>query len=460
MIQKVKKFLKKILPEPIWNIQHFFYGWLGARKYGKPSEELLVVGITGTSGKSSTVALLRQLLESSGFVVGSLSTIDFSIAGENKLNDQKMTMLGRAQIQKYLREMVDKGCQIAIVETTSEGVLQHRHRFINYDIVLYTNLYPEHIEHHGSFENYKKAKLDIFRYIANGKRKAAKTLAFKHPHWKDIIPKIGIANGNSEHASDFLQFSFDEKGVFLRLDKEKEIQTIDFDLVVGADDISIAPEGIAFQVDGYEMKAHMYGEYNVMNILSAISIARALGVSYEKIQKSVQAFRGVPGRIELISQASDYGFQVIVDYAFEPIAIEALYKVVELMGPKRVIHVFGSTGGGRDIERRFTVGKFVAKHADICIITDEDPYDDDPQAIIDDVVSACQEGGKTLDKDLFSVLDRKMAITKAIHMAKAGDVVLITGKGSEQAMVVKGTLIPWDDRDIARGAIETYEQAE
>ena len=148
--------IRKLFPKPIRNLWHLLLAWFGAVKYRHPSEKILVIGITGTSGKSSTIFFLRQLLEDSGYKVGSLSTIDFYIAGESKLNDQKMTMLGRMQIQKYLRLMVDKGCQIAIVETTSEGAVQYRNRFINYDLMVLTNLYPEHIEAHGSFENYKR----------------------------------------------------------------------------------------------------------------------------------------------------------------------------------------------------------------------------------------------------------------------------------------------------------------
>src|SRR3989338_1000635 len=167
----IKSGLKKIIPKKVLNLRHLFFAWYGAYKYAFPSEDLLVIGITGTSGKSSTTYFLRQMLEVQGFKVGSLSTIDFYVAGGNKLNDQKMTMLGKYKIQKYLRQMVDKKCDIAIVETTSEGRVQHRHRFINYDMMMLTNLYPEHIESHGSFENYKQAKLDLFKYVASCRRK-------------------------------------------------------------------------------------------------------------------------------------------------------------------------------------------------------------------------------------------------------------------------------------------------
>ena len=198
--------IKKIIPKGLLNLRHLWYAWYGSRKYGRPSEKLLVIGVTGTSGKSTTVFMLRQLLESAGFKVGSLSTIDFHIAGENKLNDQKMTMLGKMQIQKYLREMVDKDCEIAILETTSEGAVQYRNRCINYDIMILTNLYPEHIESHGSFENYKKAKLGIFRRASTGRRKVLTNPKFEslHSDGSGEIEKIAMVNGDIAESEEFL----------------------------------------------------------------------------------------------------------------------------------------------------------------------------------------------------------------------------------------------------------------
>jgi len=422
-----KSFIKKLIPKKILNLRHLFLAWYGAYKYGYPSEDLLVIGITGTSGKSSTTYFLRQLLEAAGFKVGSLSTIDFYVAGENKLNDQKMTMLGRFQIQKYLREMVNKGCDIALVETTSEGAVQHRHRFINYDMMVLTNLYPEHIESHGSFENYKNAKLSIFKYVANCNKK-------KIPN---ALPKIAIVNGTSEYAQEFLQYNFSKK------------------LTFGTDikNISSSKDGLHFEIANTKFNAPLYGEHNVFNIALALKILQEIGVDANKFPEYVSKLKGPEGRIEFIPEAEKFGFKIIVDYAFEPVAIQKLYKVVEKIKPTRVTHVFGSTGGGRDVARRFTVGEYVGTHADICIVTDEDPYDDDPMKIIDDVASAVEKTGKKEGVNLFKILDRREAIQKAVHLAQPGDLILLTGKGSEQKMVVKGQMIPWDDRDAARDAL-------
>lgn len=417
--------LKKILPKFIKNFIHIFYAWYGAFKYKHASEELMVIGITGTTGKSSVIHFLRQVLESAGYKVGSLSTVDFYVGGEEKLNDQKMTMLGKMQIQKYLREMVDKKCDIAIVETTSEGRLQHRHRFINYDMMILTNLYPEHIESHGSFENYKKAKLDIFKYVSKCKSKKN--------------GKIAIVNGESEYADEFLQYNFDQKIKY-------QISDIRY---------LISKAGLDFEYKGYKFNAPLFGKHNIENLVGVINIVRAMDMPWQEIQNAVEKLTSPPGRIEFIKEAENKGFQVIVDYAFEPGAIKSLYSVVELLKPKRIIHVFGSTGGGRDIERRFTVGEFVGKRADICIITDEDPYDDDPMSIINDVASAVEKTGKKMGDNLFKVLNRKDAIAKAVEMAQEGDLILVTGKGSEQKMCVAGgKMTPWDDRQIVRDNIK------
>ena len=455
MFNKVKQFIKKHVPKHILDLRHLVYAWYGAVRYGHPSNELFVIGITGTSGKSTTVFLLRTLLEKLGYTVGSLSTIDFHVAGENKLNNKKMTMLGRTQIQKYLREMVTKGCDIAIVETTSEGAVQYRHKFINYDMMVLTNLYPEHIESHGSFEKYKEAKLSIFRHVARygRKKKNAEALGFQllTRTNSDYISKIALVNGDSVHAPEFLaQGEFDYRFAFGT--GMRTIENLDHYFMLAG--VGATPAGVFFSLDGHEITTALYGTHNASNCGIVLSILAILGIEWDRIAAAAHECRNAPGRNEFIPEAEEYRFKVIVDYAFEPKAVEALYSVVTTLSPRRIIHVFGSTGGGRDTSRRFTVGEFVGKHADICIVTDEDPYDDDPLAIMRDVASAVEKKGKIPGKDLFLIEDRKEAIERAIVMAEPGDIVLVTGKGSEQGMCVAGgEIIPWDDRLVVREAL-------
>lgn len=444
MVQKLKSLIKKYIPKRVLNLRHWFFALVGALYYRNPSNELLVIGVTGTSGKSTTIFLLRTALEAAGYRVGSLSTIDFYIAGENKLNDQKMTMLGKMKTQKYLREMVDKNCDIAIVETTSEGAVQYRHTFINYDFMILTNLYPEHIESHGSFENYKQAKLSIFKHVGKSRRK-------KLGNSEEPVPKIALVNGDSIHAPDFLNAGkFDRRYAFGRGERMVE----DIEQYFTISEVRSESTGISFSFNTTRVAPHIYGVHNAENCAIALCILSILGVSSEKIRDITLRLENAPGRTEFIHEAEPHGFQVIVDYAFEPKAIEALYSIVSELSPKRIIHVFGSTGGGRDKSRRFSVGEYVGRHADIVVVTDEDPYDDDPLEIMRDVSGAVEKKGKVPGKNLFIIEDRREAVERAVAMAESGDIVLVTGKGSEQGMCIAGgRMILWDDREVVRSAL-------
>lgn len=454
------------LKRRIQNTLHYFYALHGAIRYRFPSKELFVIGVTGTSGKSTTVSLLRQVLEAAGYTVGSLSTIDFYIAGEEKLNDQKMTMLGRGANQRYLREMVEKGCDIAIVETTSEGALQHRHRFINYDTFIFTNLYPEHIESHGSFEHYKDTKLGILRYVTTVKKKYRfgkfEKMQVCQPHQcpekeRVTIPKTLVLPLNNEHAEDVLATGFDRYFIFGRNDQPVYLSK---EHIEGATDaafanhVQVTPRGIALTFEKRSVTVPMYGEHNAQNVLAVCATARSLDISWHTIFETIQTCTNVPGRVEFIAEARTHGFDVIVDYAFEPVALQALYDIVKQIAPARVIHVCGATGGGRDTSRRDPIGRMAGTHADIVFVTDEDPYDEDPMAIIDQVAAGAIAVGKKEGENLFKILDRKQAIIQAVGVAQKGDLILVTGKGSEQGMMVAGgKMIPWDDREIVREGI-------
>ncbi|MBU0597228.1 UDP-N-acetylmuramyl-tripeptide synthetase [Patescibacteria group bacterium] len=462
----MKSILKKIIPKPIRNLMHLYIAYSSACKYKNPSEHMFVIGVTGTSGKSSTVYFLRQILESAGYIVGSLTTIDFYIAGKSKMNDQKMTTLGRGMTQKYLRDMVDAGCDIAIIETSSEGYVQNRHKYINFDTVILTNLYPEHIESHGSFEKYKEAKLGILKHVSKCKPKY-RLAAYKKVAVCDMaqntkeqcakIPKTCVLNANNEYLSEFLEIDFEEKLLFGRNDEQVYINKNErkkYDCTVCGENLSVNSDGLHFILDKSHYFAPLYGEHNIMNVLAGIAVVKSLGVEEDLIMNSVVGLNSPPGRIEFIKEAEKLDFKIIVDYAFEPVALAKLYEVVDLIKPKKIIHVCGSAGGGRDQSRRAPIGNIVGNKANIVIVTDEDPYDEDPMEIIKMVSQGAIEMGKVLGKDLFEILDRKEAIKKAVDLAQEGDLVLVTGKGSEQKICVAGgKMLDWDDRGIVREAL-------
>lgn len=427
--------IRKYIPKDLLNQYHRLLSLIAAYYYGWPSKKLKVIGVTGTTGKSTSVYIIAKTLESAGKKVGITSTLYFKIADKEWLNDKKMTMLGRFQTQKMLSDMVKAGCEYAVVETTSQGIDQYRHKHIHYDYLVFTNLYPEHIEAHGGFENYKKAKLKLFKHLEDISHKVING---------NKVPKVIIANLDDEHAKDFLNYKVDKKiGYTLN-----NINNPDITKVLSVSEIKLTDHGSEFKVNNSYFKLNLFAKYNIYNSMPAIAVALVEGFTPEQINKGLQSITGIAGRLESIDQGQTY--KIIVDYAFEPNAVTKLYELVKSWNLNKIIHVLGSTGGGRDVARRPKLGQLAGQNADYVIVTNEDPYDDDPQEIIDQVASGVLEAGKVLDQNLFKILDREEGIKKALELAQENDVVLITGKGAEQAMVVKGKLVPWDDRKVVK----------
>ena len=437
----IKEILKRAIPPPFLEFYHRSFARISAVYYRNPSRRLIVIGVTGTNGKSTTVNLIAELLRCLGFRVGSASTISFRIGETERLNNRKMTMLGRGELQRMLKEMVDNRCEYAIIETSSEGIRQFRHLGILYDVAVFTNLTPEHLLSHGGFENYKHAKLQLFYYIEK--------LPKKIINGKEA-PRAAIANGNDEHARDFLSVSVPKKIAFGIEGKE----TYGTALTYTATNVSLKKDGSSFLLEGEQFQTPYIGECNVMNVLAALSTLSVLGFEFKKFAPCVKNLKPLPGRFEFINEGQP--FSVMVDYAPEPASLKALYETLSLVPHKRLIHVLGSTGGGRDKARRRVLGGMAASKASLIVVTNEDPYDDNPESIIKDVAGGALAGGKTQGKDLFLILDRKEAIAFALSQARIGDFVLVTGKGSEQAMAVAhGKKLPWDDRAVIRDILRS-----
>lgn len=425
----IKSLIRKCIPEPIITLYHFLLAHTAAILYGHPSEKLIVIGVTGTNGKSSTVQFIGRLLEEMGARVGWTTTVGFKVGSREWINDKKMTMLGRFQTQKLLKEMVNERCTHAIIETSSQGISQFRHVGIHYDVGVFTNLTPEHIEAHGGFEAYKKAKGQLFARIASEKEKWIAGTRIK---------KMSVVNSLDEFAAYFLSFHAGEAVTFGH----------------NAMEIVLTKDGTRFFIENVPFQFHPIGRFNFENVLAAITTCQALGFPLTKIADAVSTLKSVPGRLEVIDEGQP--FTVIVDYGPEPAALQATYQALSLLPYQNMIHVLGSTGGGRDKSRRAILGEMAAKQAQIVIVTNEDPYDDDPMEIIDDVADGATRAGKQDEVNLFRRLDRQEAIHLAVQMAQPQDLILITGKGSEPVMAVgRGRKIPWDDREAARKAIQT-----
>ncbi len=406
----MKNLIKKFLPSFLLDWYHLLLAFFGAIFYWFPSKRLKIIGVTGTNGKSTVVELATKILEEAGYKIASLSSIKFKIGEKEWGNFLKMTMPGRFKIQKFLREAINAGCQYAILEVTSEGIKQHRHRFINFGTAVFTNLTPEHIEAHGSFENYRFAKGKLFQTTKN----------------------IHIINIDDENAEYFLQFPAKRKYTYGLNQGDVNNQNLQLNL-------------------------RLIGKFNIYNALAAVSVGISQGISLEICQRAVEKVKGIPGRMELVIQEP---FKVFVDYAFTPNALQKAYETLSEKSKiqnlkSKMICVLGACGGGRDKWKRPVLGEIAAKYCDEIIITNEDPYDEDPTEIINQVAKGAEKISINQPNQHKSVvqkiLDRKEAIKKSLESAQPGDVVVITGKGCEPWIcIAKGRKIPWDDRKVVK----------
>jgi UDP-N-acetylmuramoyl-L-alanyl-D-glutamate--2,6-diaminopimelate ligase len=439
--QKIlKKFIQKFIPVFLISWYHFCLAYLGAFAYGFPSKKLIVIGVTGTKGKTTTCNLIAQILNKCGYKTGMASTVNFRIGEREWINETKQTMLGRFKLQKLLRKMVNEGCKYAVLETSSEGILQYRHRGINYNIAVFTNLTPEHIERHGGFENYRRAKLELFKRIAKKK------------------DEIAIINLDDENAEYFLDIPVSKKYGYCHQCKFFGYRLAMLENKYQISNIKLSPAGAEFEINfsgkAEKFKIPLIGEFNVYNAMAAICVAVSQKIPIEKIKNVLIEVKPVPGRMEIIDRGQN--FTAIVDYSYELASFENALKNLKIFNPNKIITVIGPTGGGRDKWRRPKMGEMADKYADIVIITTDDPYDENPKKIIKEMLAGVLKNPeRVFGKNVFEIIDRRQAIKKAISLADEGDVILFAGKGGEKWMnLAKGEKIPWDESEIVREEIK------
>ncbi len=452
MLNKAKSFI----PNFLFNWYHFFLALLGAVLYRFPSKRLIVIGVTGTNGKSTVVHLTDKILEEAGHRVAALSSIRFKIGNKERQNILKMTMPGRFRIQKFLREAVNNGCKYAVIEVTSEGIKQHRHRFIDFDVAVLTNLTPEHIESHGSFEKYREAKAKLFQSLANSKHKILNPKQISNSKCKIPNRKVLIINLDDESADYFLKFPAKEKYGY-KISSKFKAQSSNLQPKVQnllyPENCQINQNGISFTINSTQFNLNLLGEFNIYNSLAAICVGLSQGISLEICKKALEKVKGIPGRMEEVIKEP---FRVIVDYAHTPDALQKVYKAIRNFKVQtqssKLICVLGACGGGRDKWKRPKMGEIAAEYCNRVILTNEDPYDENPEKILDEIFSGFSSSKrKTQNSKLYKILDRGEAIKKALTLAESDDVVIITGKGCEPWMcVAKGEKIPWDDRKVVK----------
>ena len=414
MLYTVKRFLPKAVLNKIRPIYHYILAFVGSQIYRHPSRDIIVIGITGTKGKSTVTELITHILEANGDRVASLSTIQFKIGDEVKRNLFKMTMPGRFFVHKFLRAAVDAGCKYAVVEMTSEGAKQYRHKFIDMDALVFTNLTPEHIESHGSFENYKACKLELAKAVAHSPKR----------------PRTLVANVDDEHGADFLNFPVEH--VLPYSIRDLSLHTLHKD-------------SISLIIDGTTIRVPLVGLFNVYNVLAAITITQALGVTLKTIESALYELPPVKGRVEHFYSAKDAKKQVtaIVDYAHTPDSLRQLYTAFKDQ-PK--VCILGNTGGGRDTWKRPTMGGIAEEFCDQIILTNEDPYDENPRAIVEAMAKGITDKSK-----LEIIMDRRTAIRTALQKSVDGGYVIISGKGTDPyIMGPNNTKQPWSDATVVQ----------
>ena len=415
ILYQAKKFIPKRIFDFFQPMYHELLAYGGALRYGFPSRSMRVIGVTGTKGKSTTVFIITKILEDSGHCVAAIGSLGFKIKDRTWPNTLKMTMPGRFRLQKFLAEAKKAGCEYVVLKVTSEGIKQKRHLGIQFDCAVFTNLHKEHLESHGSLEKYIEAKQELFKVT-------------EHFH---------VLNADDGHIADFESFPADKKITYGIISGDIRPEQ----LTVGTDR-SVFRLGLPGQ-GGESVHLNLGGAFNVLNALAAWSVATIYGVGPAVISKALGSIDSIPGRLEFIQKEP---FSVVVDYAHTPDSLEAVYKTLK---PERgkLICVLGAAGGGRDKWKRPEFGAIAEKYCDEIFLTDEDPFEEDPEAILDQV----QKGIASEHANVHRILDRKQAIGAGLAAACPGDTVVITGKGSEVSMAIAGNKkIPWSDKNIVR----------
>ncbi|MCX8082516.1 MAG: UDP-N-acetylmuramoyl-L-alanyl-D-glutamate--2,6-diaminopimelate ligase [bacterium] len=400
---------------------------IAAEFYGHPSKKLRVVGITGTNGKTTTSFIIKHILEKSGNKCGLIGTISYQI-GERAISSVNTTPES-LDIQKLFYDMVEAGCNWAVMEVSSHGIAQGRISKINFDTGIFTNIAShEHLDYHKSFRNYLNAKLKFFNYYLKESEKER---------------KVGIVNNDDKCAGYFIK-CLKKNGIecITYGRKKSDIQIVDYAMKKDGNYLIVETKGTRI-----EFYTNLKGLGNIYNSLAGISFGISEGIPIDILKEALASITYVSGRFESVDEGQN--FDVIVDYAHTHHALSNLLHSVKELHPKRIILVFGC-GGDRDKTKRPLMGNIAVKMADIVFITSDNPRSEDPQDIIDDIEKGIPF---YLRKKYVAIIDRKQAIKEAISIARENDCVVIAGKGHETFQILKNTVVPFDDREEARKAI-------
>lgn len=399
---------------------------IAAAYYGYPGEQLKVIGITGTKGKTTTTYMVKSILENAGYKVGLIGTIE-TIIGDTVIPSANTTPESLL-VQKYFRQMLDAGCDCAVMEVSSQGLMLHRTAGFTFEVGIFTNIEPDHIgpNEHTSFEHYMECKKMLLRQC-----------------------KVGIVNRDDEHFEQIIEGHTCKLETY-GFSEEADLRAVNPRMITGKGTL-----GVAYQLEGllnFPVEISLPGKFSVYNSLTAIAICRHFNVSEENMKLALQAAH-VKGRIEMVKVSDE--FTLMIDYAHNAMSLESLLTTLKAYNPNRLVCLFGC-GGNRSRDRRFEMGEVSGKLADLTIITSDNPRNEEPQAIIDDIKTGI---GKT-DGAYVEIIDRKEAIAYAIHHGQPGDIVVLAGKGHEDYQEIKGKKYPMDERVLIQEILEADRKNE
>ena len=390
-----------------------------------PGRQLRMIGITGTNGKTTTSYLIRAILREAGRKTGLIGTIQILI-GDKKLPVHNTTP-NVVDLQRILATMVDEGMEYAVMEVSSHALDQDRVAGCEFDTAVFTNLTQDHLDYHKTMKNYRLAKAKLFAGLAAGTKPG----------------KTAVVNIDDEAGAFMLEHTTAERITYAIKDEKADLRAVE---------VRLHASGADFAVQGgfgrIKLQLAITGLFNVYNVLGAVGAALAEEIPVGVIEKALTAFRGVPGRFELIDCGQP--FAVVVDYAHTPDGLENILRTAREITPHHIITVFGC-GGDRDRTKRPIMGRIAAELSDAVIATSDNPRSEDPTSILAEVMTGVRE--KIGNKAVEAIPDRRQAIFVAIAMAHPGDTVIIAGKGHEDYQILKDKTIHFDDREVAREAL-------
>jgi UDP-N-acetylmuramoyl-L-alanyl-D-glutamate--2,6-diaminopimelate ligase len=392
-----------------------------AARYGNPARDLRVIAVTGTNGKTTTVNFLNEILKEAGYKTAMFSTANIEIAGVQTVNDTNSTTATVSKLQKFFHDAKKADVEFALIEATSHALDQYKFAGVPIEMAIMTNLTQDHLDYHKTMENYAAAKAKLF----------------------EMQPRFIVLNTDDKYFDYFNKFEASEQKITYGESDLAEVKIKSFKLYKKGSEAKLRIDNNV----ALEIATNLPGEFNVYNMTAAAAGAYLLGISLQDIQEGIANLEGISGRFQYAT--SDLPFEVVVDYAHTPDALEKLLQTSKKITKNRTILVFGACGD-RDREKRPIMGKIAQDLADRIIVTDEENYTEDAKQIREEVIAGFSKKNGKLPANIQEIPDRKEAIRKALQIAGKGDTVLITGLGHEVYRIIDGEKTPWNDTEIVR----------